>query len=460
MKNWHYDKDLSAIVEVRDHKVKVVADFGKIDNGEENAKNILAGVAALAEIERLKADLRMRDALEAGDKTLINGLKAELVEKKAKVLNHYLCIKAQDKEISALKEVINASGDMRLKLLNATLDALKVELSEAYHQCKTANQEHFDMGQELESVKAELADVMAKTGLLGHNKDYVKQLEKELAALKAQPAQSEPVYAYRRKGQDAFSTCDEARYIELSDKPHLFEMAVFYTTPQPAQSKPVAYIDESIRIKWIIDHDKASKLIGTKLYTTPQPAQSEPCDRQCSEYQNAECPGDPGKQCCMEKPAQSEPVYVIFDGPPEHRAPGFIEVEDEDGFSVGGFTWEPHCLADCWRLGPFYTTPQPSVEVETLTRQRDTAWEELRKIRQSVSANDEESTFDEVVRLAKQRDELANALELLVENTEEPPDRNCSCHISPPCSDCVDFSCLREALAESRAALASAKGEK
>ena len=37
------------------------------------------------------------------------------------------------------------------------------------------------------------------------------------------------------------------------------------------------------------------------------------------------------------------------------------------------------------------------------------------------------------------------AIESLVENVDRPPDANCSCHISPPCSDCVDYGGLREA---------------
>ena len=51
------------------------------------------------------------------------------------------------------------------------------------------------------------------------------------------------VYAYRRKGIDDFCTCDERRYKELSEKPNLFETAVFYTAPP--KRKPLT--DEQIR---------------------------------------------------------------------------------------------------------------------------------------------------------------------------------------------------------------------
>jgi hypothetical protein len=52
---------------------------------------------------------------------------------------------------------------------------------------------------------------------------------------------------------------------------------------------------------------------------------------------------------------------------------------------------------------------------------------------------------------------LAVALEDLMEATGEPPDRNCSCHISPPCPDCIDYSGWREVLEYANSALALAK---
>ena len=60
-------------------------------------------------------------------------------------------------------------------------------------------------------------------------------------------------------------------------------------------------------------------------------------------------------------------IYVVFDGPPGHEAPHFIEVEDEHGNSIGGvdhpIQWAPPRSgtfitdserAGHWRLGPFY----------------------------------------------------------------------------------------------------------
>lgn len=49
-------------------------------------------------------------------------------------------------------------------------------------------------------------------------------------------------------------------------------------------------------------------------------------------------------------------MYVIFDGPPSHEAPHFVEVEDSKGRSVSGpAKWEPY--GKYFRLGPFYTAP-------------------------------------------------------------------------------------------------------
>lgn len=54
--------------------------------------------------------------------------------------------------------------------------------------------------------------------------------------------------------------------------------------------------------------------------------------------------------------------------------------------------------------------------------------------------------------------ELREALTVLLEWVEDPPPVNCSCHLDPPCSDCVDYGGLREALEAARAALQKAGG--
>ena len=49
-------------------------------------------------------------------------------------------------------------------------------------------------------------------------------------------------------------------------------------------------------------------------------------------------------------------------------------------------------------------------------------------------------------------DALREALELCL-NELFAPEGSCSCHISPPCNDCVEYSSIREAIAAGRAAL-------
>lgn len=62
---------------------------------------------------------------------------------------------------------------------------------------------------------------------------------------------------------------------------------------------------------------------------------------------------------------------------------------------------------------------------------------------------------DEISKLREQNRSLVAALELMLERIAEPPEANCSCHISPPCNDCVDYSGEREAFECAKDALAS-----
>lgn len=51
---------------------------------------------------------------------------------------------------------------------------------------------------------------------------------------------------------------------------------------------------------------------------------------------------------------------------------------------------------------------------------------------------------------------LKQALEALgdlLDQTESPPDGNCSCHIAPPCADCVDYSGIRYAIKQANTAI-------
>lgn len=50
---------------------------------------------------------------------------------------------------------------------------------------------------------------------------------------------------------------------------------------------------------------------------------------------------------------------------------------------------------------------------------------------------------------------LKTTLEMFLEVTDVPPDKHCTCHISPPCGDCVDNGYLRDAFELARAAIGS-----
>lgn len=65
----------------------------------------------------------------------------------------------------------------------------------------------------------------------------------------------------------------------------------------------------------------------------------------------------------------------------------------------------------------------------------------------------------EIDELAAQVETYAVALSTFMEVVEMPPDRNCSCHISPPCNDCVDYAGLREAFSMGASALSTTPSE-
>lgn len=45
---------------------------------------------------------------------------------------------------------------------------------------------------------------------------------------------------------------------------------------------------------------------------------------------------------------------------------------------------------------------------------------------------------------------MRDALQDLIDNYPYVPERNCSCHLSPPCNDCVDWSGSRESIRRAR----------
>lgn len=62
-------------------------------------------------------------------------------------------------------------------------------------------------------------------------------------------------------------------------------------------------------------------------------------------------------------------------------------------------------------------------------------------------------------RLIAAAPDLLSALHLVCEMIERPPERNCSCHISPPCGDCVAYEGAREAFDAVDRAISKATGE-
>lgn len=60
-------------------------------------------------------------------------------------------------------------------------------------------------------------------------------------------------------------------------------------------------------------------------------------------------------------------------------------------------------------------------------------------------------------RLRAMNAELLAALKYLRENSFAP-DKACNCHVNPPCSDCVEYGALREAIELADTAIARAEG--
>ena len=61
-------------------------------------------------------------------------------------------------------------------------------------------------------------------------------------------------------------------------------------------------------------------------------------------------------------------------------------------------------------------------------------------------------------RLVASAPEMLSMLKWLEEITDVP-EAHCSCHIAPPCSDCVEYGAIREAMKNTRALIAKAEGK-
>ena len=70
----------------------------------------------------------------------------------------------------------------------------------------------------------------------------------------------------------------------------------------------------------------------------------------------------------------------------------------------------------------------------------------------------EQPIRDANARLIAAAPELLAALEYLMEMTE-PPERNCACHLSPPCGWCTEYAGVADAHDAAERAIAKARGQ-
>ena len=81
---------------------------------------------------------------------------------------------------------------------------------------------------ELEQLRKEVNEL--REHVCNERDTYQREADKLAAENKVlRDALGNHVYTFRRRGQDNFCTCDKARYLELKDKPSLFEVAILYT---------------------------------------------------------------------------------------------------------------------------------------------------------------------------------------------------------------------------------------
>lgn len=77
-----------------------------------------------------------------------------------------------------------------------------------------------------------------------------------------------------------------------------------------------------------------------------------------------------------------------------------------------------------------------------------------------VDMRDAKSIIDRlaarVEELQEERADMAQLLEEFIDYTVVP-DANCSCHLSPPCSDCVEYSQIRDFIEQANTAVQKAK---
>lgn len=89
-------------------------------------------------------------------------------------------------------------------------------------------------------------------------------------------------------------------------------------------------------------------------------------------------------------------------------------------------------------------------------------WQAQIESLEAAGAVYQKQSFEQAAEISRLKGVIAKckcSLSKGLEYVDEPPKRNCSCHIRPPCNDCVDHSALREFFNDTREALAAIKEE-
>lgn len=130
----------------------------------------------------------------------------------------------------------------------------------------------------------------------------------------------------------------------------------------------------------------------------------------------------------------------------EQNSSGLVAVVATDHPDLaGGFLWS--------RLELEWINKRLS-DAEAIIAQKDAEITEQCRIN-GMGAEREATLLGKVERQSAALKLAKDALSEGVEYVEEPPEKTCSCHLAPPCNDCVDHSAVREFFIDARKALAA-----